>query len=179
MALAYDYPSQTKTPDSTVSNILVRDAMLAAIPNLRLFAASLCRNTDHADDLVQETLIRALAHINSFEPGTNMSAWLITILRNFFRSERRKRMREVEDIDGKYAERMQTVPEQEGRVMMSEFCVALRELPTDQREALILIGALGFTHEAVATICGCAVGTIKSRVYRARHQLTAQLGGHS
>ena len=82
----------------------VRDAMLAAVPSLRAFAISLCGNVDRADDLVQETLLRAMANIDSFQPGTNMSAWLFTILRNLFRSEYRKRRREVEDTDGSYAE---------------------------------------------------------------------------
>lgn len=149
----------------------VRDVMLAAIPGLRAFAISLCGNADRADDLVQETLIRALANINSFEPGTNMSAWLITILRNLYRSEYRKRRREVEDATGGYAERLRSLPEQEGHVEMLEFHAALAKLPTEQREALILIGALGFSHEEVANICGCAIGTIKSRVNRARSHL--------
>jgi RNA polymerase sigma-70 factor, ECF subfamily len=149
--------------------------MLAAIPGLRAFAISLCGNADRADDLVQETLIRGLAHINSFEPGTNMSAWLITILRNLYRSEYRKRRREVEDVDGKYAENLRSLPQQEGQVEMSEFLEALAKLAPDQREALILIGALGFSHEEVANICGCAIGTIKSRVNRARNQLAKLL----
>ena len=82
----------------------VRKAVLAAVPSLRAFAISLCGNVDRADDLVQETLLRALANIDSFQPGTNMSAWLFTILRNHFRSEYRKRRREVEDSDGHHAE---------------------------------------------------------------------------
>jgi RNA polymerase sigma-70 factor, ECF subfamily len=149
--------------------------MLAAIPGLRAFAISLCGNVDRADDLVQETLIRALANINSFEPGTNMSAWLVTILRNFYRSEYRKRRREVEDATGSYAERLQSLPDQEGHVEMTEFQAALAKLPAEQREALILIGALGFSHEEVASICGCAIGTIKSRVNRARNHLAKML----
>jgi RNA polymerase sigma-70 factor (ECF subfamily) len=149
--------------------------MLAAIPGLRAFAVSLCGNVDRADDLVQETLIRALANIDSFEPGTNMAAWLITILRNLYRSEYRKRRREVEDATGSYAERLRSLPEQEGRVEMEEFLAALGQLPADQREALMLIGALGFSHEEVANICGCAVGTIKSRVNRARCRLAELL----
>src|SRR3984893_10300450 len=86
------------------ANKPVRDVMLAAVPSLRAFAISLCGNVDRADDLVQEALLRALANLDSFEPGTNMSAWLFTILRNLFRSEYRKRRREVEDADGSYAE---------------------------------------------------------------------------
>jgi len=149
----------------------VREAMLAAVPSLRAFAISLCRNVDRADDLVQETLARALTHIDSFRPGTNMPAWLFTILRNQFRSEYRKRRREVEDADGGYAESLKSQPEQDGRVEFTEFRAALAKLPADQREALILVGASGFSYEETAKICGCAVGTIKSRVNRARSRL--------
>src|SRR5512132_4231501 len=149
----------------------VRDAMLAAVPSLRAFAISLCGNVDRADDLVQETLLRAMANIDSFQPGTNMSAWLFTILRNLFRSEYRKRRREVEDTDGTYAESLKSHPEQHSRVEFLEFRAALGKLPADQREALILVGASGFSYEEAAEICGCAVGTIKSRVNRARSRL--------
>ena len=124
--------------------------MLAAVPSLRAFAISLCGNVDRADDLVQETLLRALANIDSFEPGTNMSAWLFTILRNLFRSEYRKRRREVEDADGSYAERLKTQPEQTSQVEFEEFRTALAKLPPDQREALILVGASGFSYEEAA-----------------------------
>jgi RNA polymerase sigma-70 factor (ECF subfamily) len=100
-----------------------------------------------------------------------MPAWLFTILRNLFRSEYRKRRREVEDADGSYAETLKTQPEQTSHVEFKEFTVALNKLPEDQREALILIGASGFSYEEAAEICGCAVGTIKSRVNRARTRL--------
>lgn len=149
----------------------VRQAMFDAIPSLRAFAISLCGNVDQADDLVQETLYRALANINSFQPGTNMSAWLFTILRNLFRSDYRKRRREVEDADGSYAESLKSQPDQFGRIEFEEFRNALAQLPSDQREALILVGASGFSYEEVANICGCAVGTVKSRVNRARNRL--------
>src|SRR5689334_24071926 len=153
----------------------VREAVLAAVPSLRAFAISLCGNVDRADDLVQETLLRALANIHSFQPGTNMPAWLFTILRNLFRSEYRKRRREVEDPDGGYAETLKTHPEQTSHVEFKEFRTALNKLPEDQREALILVGASGFSYEEAAEICGCAVGTIKSRVNRARSKLSALL----
>ena len=149
----------------------LRDTILAAVPSLRAFAISLSGNVDRADDLVQETLLRALANIDSFQPGTNMSAWLFTILRNLFRSEYRKRRREVEDSDGSYAETLKSQPEQSARVEFEEFRTALAKLPSDQREALILVGASGFSYEEAAEICGCAVGTIKSRVNRARTRL--------
>src|SRR5262249_56628036 len=94
----------------------VRDAMLAAVPSLRAFAISLCGNVDRADDLVQETLLRAWANLSSFQPETNMSAWLFTILRNLFRSEYRKRRREVEDPDGYYAESLTSLHDQSSRI---------------------------------------------------------------
>jgi RNA polymerase sigma-70 factor (ECF subfamily) len=153
----------------------VRDAVLAAVPSLRAFAISLSGNVDRADDLVQETLLRALANIDSFQPGSNMPAWLFTILRNLFRSEYRKRRREVEDADGSYAQSLKSQPEQTGHIEFQEFRQALAKLPPDQREALILVGASGFSYEEAADICGCAVGTIKSRVNRARARLADML----
>jgi len=156
-------------------NPAIRDQVLAAVPSLRAFAISLCGNIDRADDLVQETLLRALTHIDSFEPGTNMPAWLFTILRNHFREEYRKRRREVEDADGRYAETLMAHPEQTGRIEVEEFNRALAKLPAEQREALILVGASGFSYDDAAAICGCVVGTIKSRVSRARTRLAGLL----
>jgi RNA polymerase sigma-70 factor (ECF subfamily) len=153
----------------------VRGEILATLPTLRAFAVSLCGNVDRADDLVQETIVRAIANIESFKPGTNMPAWLFTILRNLFRSEYRKRRREVEDVDGSYTESLKTYPEQESRMEFEELREALAKLPADQREALILVAASGFSYEEAAAICGCAVGTIKSRVNRARARLAELL----
>src|ERR1051326_5142301 len=147
MARAGNAPSHGDRLDEPL-----RAAMLGAVPRLRAFAISLCGNVDRADDLVQETLLRALANIHSFEPGTNMPAWLFTILRNLFRSEYRKRRREVEDPDGSYAETLKTHPEQTSHVEFKEFTAALNKLPEDQREALILIGASGFSYEEAAEI---------------------------
>ncbi len=149
----------------------VRAALLAAVPNLRAFAVSLCGNIDRANDLVQETLLRAWSHLDSFKPGTNMAAWLFTILRNHFRTEYRKRRREVEDADGEYAARLTTPESQTAHIEFRELRQALAALPPNQREALILIGASGFSYEEAAQICDCAVGTIKSRVNRARVRL--------
>jgi RNA polymerase sigma-70 factor, ECF subfamily len=156
-------------------NPSIRDDILAAIPHLRAFAMSLSANIDNADDLVQETLVRALAHIDSFEPGTNLSAWLFTILRNLFRTTYRKRKREVEDGEGRFAATLKTRPEQNSRLEFKEFQQALAKIPADQREALILVGASGFSYEETAEICGCAVGTVKSRVNRARAKLAELL----
>jgi RNA polymerase sigma-70 factor (ECF subfamily) len=152
----------------------VQDVMLVAIPSLRAFAISLSGNADRADDLVQETVMRAMANIDSFTPGTNMSAWLFTILRNRFRSEYRKRRREVEDPDGSYLASLKLPPEQFGRLEFKELIGALAKLPHVQREALLLVAASGFSYDEAAAICGIAVGTIKSRVSRAR-QLLAEL----
>ncbi len=148
-----------------------KDAILAAVPNLRAFAISLSGNVDRADDLVQETLAKAIANIHTFQAGTNMPAWLFTILRNLFRSEYRKRRREVEDVDGRYSETLKTQPEQSSKLEFEELRTALLQLPDDQREALILVGASGFSYEEAAQISGCAVGTVKSRVNRARNRL--------
>lgn len=148
-----------------------RREILATLPALRAFAVSLCGNIDRADDLVQETIARAIAHIDSFKSGTNMPAWLFTILRNLFRSEYRRRRREVEDVDGSYTDSLKTYPEQESRMEFAELRRALAQLAADQREALILVAASGFSYEEAASICGCAVGTIKSRVNRARSRL--------
>jgi RNA polymerase sigma-70 factor (ECF subfamily) len=157
----------------------VRDLMLAAVPSLRAFAISLSGNVDRANDLVQETLLRAWANLDSFEPGTNMSAWLFTILRNLFRSEYRKRRREVEDVDGSYAGSLTSPPNQINHLEVEDFRKALQRLPHEQRESLILVGASGFSYEEAAQICGCAVGTIKSRVNRARVRLASILSVES
>jgi RNA polymerase sigma-70 factor (ECF subfamily) len=155
----------------------LRNDILAAVPSLRAFAISLSGNADRADDLVQETLLRALANIDSFQPGSNLPAWLFTILRNLFRSDYRKRRREVEDAEGNYAKTLKTQPSQNAHLEFEEFRTALDKLPQDQREALILVGASGFSYEDAASICGCAVGTIKSRVARGRVALEQLMSG--
>jgi RNA polymerase sigma-70 factor (ECF subfamily) len=154
----------------------VRDVMLAAVPGLRAFAISLSGNVDRADDLVQGTLMRAIANVNSFQPGTNMQAWLFTILRNLFLSEYRKRRREVEDADGSYLESLTSAPAQHGYMEFRDLFAALAELPLVQREALLLVGAAGFSYDEAAAICGTAAGTIKSRTNRARTTLAKELG---
>jgi RNA polymerase sigma-70 factor, ECF subfamily len=120
---------------------------LATIPSLRAFAMSLCGDLDRVNDLVQETLLRAFTHIDSFRTGSNMRAWLFTILRNNFREEYRKRRREVEDADGRYAEALISHPEQPSRLEFEELGTALAKLPTEQRRAVILVGALDFSYD--------------------------------
>lgn len=148
-----------------------RQDLLGAIPSLRAFAMSLAQNADKADDLVQETLVKAWDKQTSFQMGTNLKAWVFTILRNEFYSQMRKRGREVQDSDGVITARLAVHPAQQGSLDLDDFRSALETLPEDQREAIILIGASGFSYEEAAEICGCAVGTIKSRVSRARSRL--------
>jgi RNA polymerase sigma-70 factor (ECF subfamily) len=153
----------------------VKDELLAAIPKLRGFAAALCGRTSQADDLVQETLVKAWANLHSFEPGTNMTGWLYRILRNEFYSDLRRHRREVADEDGRLAARLASRPAQEGHILFMEFRTALAELAPDQREALTLVGASGLSYEEAASLCGCAVGTMKSRVSRGRARLAELL----
>lgn len=145
--------------------------MLATLPSLRAFAMSLTGRHDKADDLVQDTIMKAWAKQSGFELGTNMKAWLFTILRNEFYSQMRKRGREVQDTDGVFSDNVAVHPAQYGSLDLQDFRRALEKLPNDQREAIILVGASGFAYEEAAEICGCAVGTIKSRVNRARVRL--------
>ncbi len=155
----------------------MKDDLVAALPVLRAFARSLTGNRDRADDLVQETVVRALANHDKFQPGTNLHAWLVTILRNQFYSEGRKKRREVEDVDGGFAAQLSDIPRQDSRLEMADFMRALQLLPDEQREALILVGASGFSYEETAEICQVRVGTVKSRVSRARARLENILAG--
>lgn len=154
----------------------IRDALLAALPSLRAFAISLTGDVEQADDLVQNTIVRALTHLHRFEPGTNLQAWMFTILRNQFHTDFRKRKREVEDPDGVFAAKLSAIPEQGGHLDFEDFRTALAKLSSDQREAILLVGAEGFSYEDAARICATKVGTIKSRVNRARMRLAELLG---
>jgi RNA polymerase sigma-70 factor (ECF subfamily) len=145
--------------------------LLGSLANLRAFAMSLSGSSSWADDLVQETVMKAWAKRHTFTPGTNLRAWLFTILRNTYFSDLRKRRRETEDADGALAGRLATPPEQLAKMDFADFMVAFATLSENQREALVLIGAEGFSYEEAAEITGCAVGTIKSRVNRARARL--------
>lgn len=161
--------------DKPVDNKSLQTSILNVVPNLRAFAVSLCHSSDRADDLVQETLLKALANVGSFTPGTNMAAWLITILRNCFYSECRKQKKEAEYTNHCAASAERGVaPEQYGHLDYEDFREALMRLPTEQRESLILCVASCCSEQDAAKICGCAVGTIKSRIHRARRTL-AQL----
>ncbi len=155
----------------------MKNELVEALPMLRAFARSLCGNRDRADDLVQETVMRALANRDKFQEGTNLHAWLVTILRNQYYSEIRKRRREVEDSEGTHASRLSDIAAQPGHLELDDFLRAMRLLPDEQREALVLIGASGFSYEEVAEICGVRVGTVKSRVSRARSRLDEIMNG--
>ena len=163
------------TPLKRALTPALRRDILAAVPRLRAFAVSLTASTDRADDLVQETMVRALAHIEQFEPGTNLRAWLFTILRNQFNSEYRQRRWTTEDSDGIYVDSLKVMPEQSSWLEFQELRLALTKLPPEQREAIVLVGASGMTYEEAASICGCAIGTIKSRVNRGRTRLAELL----
>lgn len=152
-----------------------RDEIVTHLGPMRAFALSLTRNGAEADDLVQEALVKAWKNIESFQVGTNMQAWLFTILRNTFYSLRRKRSREVADPDGIAAGQLSVKPAHDGRLQLSEFLEVFAQLPVEQREALALVGASGFSYEEAAAMCGVAVGTIKSRANRGRARLVEML----
>ncbi len=149
----------------------LREQLLDATPALRRFAYLLTSDADRSDDLVQDTLLRAWAFPSKFQIGTNFTAWLCAILRNRYYSEQRKRRREVEDPNGIFARSLVRLPEQEQRVDLRRIEEEFVLLPENQREALILICAQGFSYTEAAKICGAAEGTIKSRVRRARIHL--------
>jgi len=154
-----------------------RKDLLGLIPFLRAFSRSLCGDRELADDLAQEALTKAWQSRDTFRAGSNLKAWLFTILRNQFYSDRRRAWRQA-PWDDAAAERMPVARgEQVWAVQLSDTARALRGLPAEQREALILVGAGGFSYEDAARISNCAVGTVKSRVARARKALSAALEG--
>ena len=148
-----------------------KSELLASIPSLRAFALSLSYQPDKADDLVQETLVKAWANQHMFRPETNLKAWLFTILRNQFYTEFRKHRLEVPDSDGYWSSRLATQPAQGIRLEFALCRKALKQLPADQREALLLVGVSGLSYEEAAQVCGVALGTIKSRINRGRARL--------
>jgi len=149
--------------------------LVALIPHLRAFARSLTGDATAADDLAQDAMIKAWDARDSFQMGTNMKAWTFMILRNQFYSERRRSWR-TNQLDQEAAERtLVAVDNPEALVALDELRQGLAMLPAEQREALILVGAGGFAYEEAAEICNCAVGTVKSRVSRARRALQAVL----
>jgi RNA polymerase sigma-70 factor, ECF subfamily len=150
--------------------------LLKSIRPLRAFAISLTHDVDGAEDLVQSTLLKACDRRNRFEPGTCLQAWLFTILKNEFYTEHRKQRREVEDIEGAYAARLISLPDQLSGLELQDLSEALSKLPPWQREVLLLVGADGMSYEEIAARQHVSVGTIKSRVNRARRHFADILG---
>lgn len=170
--MAEKAPPPARTPAQRAE---FKRELTEVVPHLRAFARGLCGHSDMADDLVQETMLKAWAARDRFEPGTSMRAWTFVILRNAYLSDmRRNRFRG--EYDESVAERILTAPAgQEHPVHLSDLQRALQALPDERREALLLVGAGGFSYEEAAQICGCALGTIKSRVGRARAALSQML----
>ena len=154
----------------------IQEALLAAVPSLRAFAISLCGQVDRADDLVQDTLLRALSHIDRFERGTNLNAWLFTILRNLFHSEYRKRRREVEDPDGSYAGKLKVQPEQGPRLDFEDFRTALAKLPPDQRDAVLRKHLRGQSLADIAADTGRTTAAVAGLLRRGLARLRELLG---
>lgn len=156
-----------------------KDELIATIPHLRAFARSLCHDASQADDLAQEALAKAWKARDSFEPGTSIKAWTFMILRNQFYSEKRRSWRST-PLDAEMAENTLVANDNPSAPMeLLELRAALAKLPDDQREALILVGAGGMAYDEAAKVCGVAVGTIKSRVSRARKALETILDAGS
>jgi RNA polymerase sigma-70 factor (ECF subfamily) len=156
---------------NTGASVEFRMALVECIPHLRAFARSLTRNREQADDLVHDAAVRALTAERQFCPGTNFRAWIFTILRNLYYNRwREHRIRSALLADPVLA-REQLGPPQEAILDIRDFKRAFWQLGQEQREALILVGASGMSYEEAAAICQCPVGTVKSRVSRARQQL--------
>ena len=157
-------------PPSADDNAFKRE-LVALIPHLRAFARTLTGDPTAADDLAQDAMMKAWDARASYQMGTNMKAWTFMILRNQFYSEKRRSWRQTQ-LDQEAAERTLVAPDDpESPVALDELRLSIAMLPPEQREALILVGAGGFAYEEAAEICGCAVGTVKSRVSRARRAL--------
>ncbi|MFT9423651.1 MAG: sigma-70 family RNA polymerase sigma factor [Acetobacter syzygii] len=160
----------------TATASLFHDQVIAILPKLRVQALALTRNRTAAEDLVQDAVCNALAAQESFIPGTNFGAWMHRILRNRFISDLRKK-RETTDIDDAPQSMLAVAARHDDRLSLLELDAALARLPDDQREALVLGVLEGMSYQELAEISGCAVGTAKSRVFRARRQLEVWLTG--
>ncbi len=169
MTTADNTPDSTPPPDP-------REEIVGFLPQMRAFAISLTHNVATADDLVQDTIVKAWTNIEKFAPGTNMQAWLFTILRNTFYSHHRKTRREVADPDGLHATKLAVKPDHDGKLAFADFRQAFDQLSAEHREVLILVGGSGFTIEEAAEMMGVAPGTVKSRTSRARKRLADLMG---
>jgi RNA polymerase sigma-70 factor (ECF subfamily) len=155
---------------------MIRDDIVALLPDLRAFSRFLCREREAADDLVQNTILAALDKQSQFAEGTNLKGWLFTIMRNRFYSDLRTQRRRPALIDNDSAPPLTAVDNPEATLALKELSSALFELSAQSREALVLVGAGGFSYEEAASLCGCSVGTLKARVSRARKHLSTKLG---
>lgn len=151
------------------------DEVLELIPKLRAYARALTRDVNDADDLVQETLLKALSNIDSFQPGTMLRAWLYTIMRNTFHTNIRKRQREKPGVEDCVSERPVSLPDHDRVIQSKQVMAAIRTLPDHYRETLVLVVMLGQSYQEVAQICGIGMGTVKSRVNRARKLVMEQI----
>ena len=154
-------------------------SVTALIPQLRGYALALTRSSSEADDLVQEALTRAWRYRDSYIDGTNLKAWLFKILRNCFHNEIASRRSTVQDVEGRLAAQLSHGPEQDWFMQYRELLTAMGRLTPTCREGLLLVVASGLTYDEAAVVAGCAIGTMKSRVNRARNQLTKLLGAES
>jgi RNA polymerase sigma-70 factor, ECF subfamily len=168
-------PSEKRVPDPPEETQQFEGEVVALIPALRIFALSLTRNAAEADDLVQESLLKALSHSHQFKLGTNLRAWLFTIQRNTYYTRHARRRKEascgLEETAGLGCE-----PGQEWVLKLKTVDRAMQQLPRQQREALMLVGGSGLSYEEAAQTCGCALGTIRSRINRGRARLLQLLG---
>ncbi len=162
--------SNIRPPDRHTPDVF-RDAVIALIPALRIHAATRVGSRGEADDLVQETLVRAWCYRATFREGTNLKAWLCKIMQNCFYHDLSRQRDTIEDIEGRWAAMLSVAPSQEWRLQYNDMLSALDHLPPDARAALILIGASGCSYEEAAELAHCPVGTLKSRVNRAREKL--------
>jgi RNA polymerase sigma-70 factor (ECF subfamily) len=155
---------------------MIKNDIVALLPDLRAFSRFLCRERESADDLVQNTILAALDKQEQFTPGTNLKGWLFTIMRNRFYSDLRTQRRRPTSIDTEAAPNLAAVDNPEATLALKELASELFELSPQSREALVLVGAGGFSYEEAAALCGCSVGTLKARVSRARKLLSTKLG---
>lgn len=169
-----DGSAASEGKDSTNS---FKEGLVELLPHLRAFARGLCGRPDRADDLVQEAVLRAWTARDTFVPGTNLKAWLFTIARNHFLNDLRRARRETQLEEGQAETSLVSDADQEEGLNLGDLNRALNRLPPERREALLLVGASGFSYEEAAQVCGVAVGTIKSRVARGRAQLAQVLEG--
>jgi RNA polymerase sigma-70 factor (ECF subfamily) len=154
---------------------MIKDEIVTLLPDLRAFARFMCREREAADELVQNTVLTALDKQSQFEPGTNLKGWLFTIMRNRFYSDLRTQRRRPAALDDAAVAPLPAIDNPEATLALKELSSALWKLSPQAREALILVGAGGFSYEEAARLCDCSVGTLKARVSRARKHLSEQM----